>query len=53
MSISEDIQDGFQCSHCGICFDGEHGFPVLCRHCFHNETKKERAGLPKATLKEL
>lgn len=50
--IAEDIVDGFQCSHCGICFIREHGFPVLCTNCFDQETEEERTGLPRATIKE-
>lgn len=51
--IAEGMIEGFQCSHCGICFEREHGYPVLCNDCYDNETPEERAGLPKATEKEL
>lgn len=49
--IAEDIINGFQCSHCGVCFEEEHGHPVLCKDC-HKEDKGE-SGIPKATEKEL
>ena len=51
--MAEDILDGFMCSHCGVCFIEEHGFPVLCRSCYDEETPDERAGLPMATKEEL
>jgi len=47
--IADMILEGEQCSHCGVVFLEEHGFPVLCEDCFKEETKEERAGLPKAT----
>ena len=48
----EDILVGFQCSHCGVCFEEEHGYPVLCYTCWDDETREERAGLPRATIEE-
>ena len=51
--IADDIVNGFQCSHCGICFEAEHGHPVLCHDCYDDETPQERSGLPRAYLKEL
>lgn len=32
--IADDMVAGFQCSHCGICFEAAHNYPVLCRECF-------------------
>jgi len=52
MSIAEDIVCGLQCSHCGIRFRDEHGYPVLCKDCYKNEYEKEHAGLSKATIEE-
>ena len=49
--IADDIIDGFQCSHCGICFEEEHGHPVLCEDC-HAEDGT-RPDIPKATHPEL
>ena len=51
--IADDIIAGFQCSHCGVCFEGEHGWPVLCNSCYYGETEEERAGLQLATLRQL
>lgn len=52
--IADDIMNGFQCSGCGICFEGEHGFAVFCRGCYGDDPKAaKRAGIPKATLPEL
>jgi hypothetical protein len=51
--MADDIADGFVCSHCGVYFEHSHGYPVLCHGCFDTETKKERAGLPRATEPEL
>jgi hypothetical protein len=50
---AENVLNGFMCSHCGTCFIGEHGYPVLCRDCFDSETPEERAGLQKATIEEI
>ena len=50
--IAEWMIAGFQCSHCGTCFQDEHGHPVLCRNCFFTETEDERAGIPRATIGE-
>ncbi len=51
--IADDIVEGFMCSHCGTCFESEHGWPVLCTGCYTSETLEERAGLPQATIKEI
>ena len=51
--ISDDHANGFCCDDCGIYFLEEHGHPVLCGDCFSELTKKERAGRPRATHKEL
>lgn len=49
--MTDDIIDGFMCSHCGICFEEEHGYPVLCEDC-HKEDKGQ-SDIPKATIEEL
>lgn len=48
--IADDIHRGFQCTGCGICFEKEHGFPVLCNDCKKYDTNSQ---LPQATIKEL
>lgn len=51
--IAEMIALGIQCSHCGVLFKEAHGYPVLCTDCYRHESKKERAGLQRATIEEL
>jgi hypothetical protein len=53
--IADDVACGFQCSECGICFDGEHGYPVLCHDCYDSYTDEvgKKPGLPRATIAEL
>ncbi len=51
--IADLMINGKQCSHCGMCFEKEHGCPVLCQDCYENETEEERAGLPIAVNSEL
>lgn len=55
MSIAEDMECGFQCSWCGVCFNGEHGYPVVCEDCACgcSETDLKELGLQRATLEEL
>lgn len=50
-SIHDDIVSGFQCSHCGVCFEDEHGYPVLCESCFKEDGGV--SGLPNALEKEM
>ena len=50
--IADDMINGASCSHCGIYFEEEHGYPVLCKDCYDSETKEERAGIQKALNKE-
>ena len=50
--IAEGIVEGFQCSHCGICFEDPHGYPVLCKDCFLEQRKHGKPIIPEATLPE-
>lgn len=50
---ADDMTDGLACSHCGVCFEKPHGYPVLCGDCYDGEFPDERAGLPRATIPEL
>ena len=34
--IADDMICGFSCSWCGIYFQKEHGYPVICKTCFKN-----------------
>lgn len=49
--IADDMISGFSCSGCGVYFEEEHGFPVLCEDCFKDD--RGETGLPKAANKEL
>lgn len=40
----DDITEGFTCSYCGVYFEEEHGFPVLCHKCFVKQGKDIKAG---------
>ena len=51
--LAEAVIDGKMCSHCSIVFQEAHGYPVLCKTCHKDETEEERAGIPKATNKEI
>lgn len=51
--IADDIVAGRQCSGCGILFEGEHGYPVLCESCWADTPRSDRAGLQKATIEEI
>jgi len=51
--IADDMIDGSSCSHCGIYFEDSHSYPVLCHNCFDTSTPKERAGIQRATEKEI
>ena len=51
--IADDVLAGFQCSGCGVCFEKEHGYPVLCGACWSRAPKSERARLSRATKAEL
>jgi len=52
---AEDMLCGWMCSDCGIFFVSEHGYPVLCKSCACDCSKKdrERLGFGVATLKEV
>lgn len=56
--MSDAVQDrivGLACSTCGIYFDREHGFPVVCNDCAKDLTKSEMTvmGVQRAIYKEL
>ena len=65
MSVAEDVLTGLQCSHCGVCFEEESGFPVLCESCYKEQKRlyndlfkvdQERLKyklIPKSIFKEL
>lgn len=51
--IADQMVNGSACQWCGVLFEKEHGYPVICRNCFDNSTRKERRHIVKATEKEL
>ena len=53
MSIAQDMIDGFCCQLCGVYFEEEHGYPVLCEDCYNNLTDKEKEDYQLATYPEL
>jgi len=46
--IADDMLSGLCCSLCGIYFEDEHGYPVVCEDCWESD-----CGYPKATEEEL
>lgn len=56
VGANEDFREvGFLCSRCYTFFDNVdgHGFAVLCHKCYGSASTEERAGLRRATIKEL
>lgn len=42
MSIAEDIIDGWCCQLCGVYFEEEHGYPVVCESCYNELSEEEK-----------
>ena len=51
--LADDAISGHCCSWCGIYFDGEHGYPVVCRECFQGATDDELEFLQVATMPKM
>jgi len=51
--LADDMVNGLSCSECGIYFEKEHGYPVLCKDCFEDIDQDDKCFLPKATEEEL
>lgn len=49
--LADDMIEGCSCSHCGVYFKEEHGYPVLCESC-HIDDKGE-TGLQQAIHPEV
>lgn len=49
--MADDLIDGAACSWCGMYFEKEHGYPVVCDGCREGYSDKELAklGLSAAT----
>ena len=50
--IADDMVNGACCSHCGVYFTEEHGYPVLCHSCYDSETPEERAGIQRSLYED-
>lgn len=48
--IAQDMINGLCCCQCGIYFEAEHGYPVLCVTCHGDQ---DEGDIPKTTEKEL
>ena len=56
MSIAEDMVNGEMCSHCGVYFEQEHGYPVLCDNCYKEQEEEfieEQYIIPKHIYEEV
>ena len=42
MSIAEDIIDGWCCQLCGVYYEEEHGYPVVCESCYNELSEEEK-----------
>jgi len=51
--IADDMTEGACCSWCGIYFESEHGYPVVCKSCWNDATPEQRKNIQRATKKEL
>ncbi len=59
--LAQDKISGLSCSRCGVYFEDEHGFPVLCDSCWKEAIDKHESekvilhnfGLQKAINSEL
>ena len=46
--IADDMREGFCCSLCGVYFERENGYPVVCRACW-KAVGKRATGTPPIT----
>lgn len=49
--IADDMSEGACCSGCGMYFEDDHGFPVLCFDCWANTSEQECRKIQRATKK--
>ncbi len=52
MSIASDIIDGLCCQFCGVYFEEEHGYPVVCGSCYSSLSEEDRKNFSLATNRE-
>ena len=46
--IADDLIAGRTCSWCGVMFTKEHGYPVVCKGCWHDAKPRERVDVQRA-----
>ena len=51
--MADDIIEGFSCCLCGVYFEDEHGYPVVCKDCWTHLDKKERTQYQRARNEEI
>ena len=56
--MADDMIEGSSCSLCGIFFEEEHGYPVICNSCFNHLNKADKdktikSGIQRAINKEM
>ena len=51
--VADDMIEGVSCSLCGIYFEEEHGYPVVCKRCWRDLKPRERDEYQKAIHREL
>ena len=57
--LANDKMNGLSCYYCGVYFEKEHGYPVLCKSCWDDfiphppNHQVKKSGLSKARYREL
>jgi len=51
--IAEDMTEGRCCQICGVYFEEEHGYPVLCETCYDLLNENDKKGYSKSIYPEL
>jgi hypothetical protein len=51
--IADDLISGRSCSWCGIIFEEEHGYPVVCLGCWQDAKPQDRLDVQKAIYSEM
>lgn len=51
--LADDAISGRSCSWCGIVFEQEHGYPVVCKGCWSDASYAERDDVQEALHPEL
>lgn len=51
--IADDMINGYCCSLCGVYFEDEHGYPVVCKGCWDNLSEEDKKNFQLAYFEEL